>query len=70
MNWRRPIERRMSVEDARERVALRRMQWQTAMKGNTRMLIWLGRQVLGQRDTQEIDQTNTTVRFVFEEGAR
>lgn len=30
--------------------SLRRMQYQLAMKGNVKMLIWLGKQVLGQSD--------------------
>lgn len=30
--------------------SLRRMQWKAAEKGNTTMLIWLGKQVLGQMD--------------------
>lgn len=30
--------------------SLRRMQYQLAMKGNVKMLIWLGKQVLGQTD--------------------
>ena len=32
---------------------LRRMQWQAAQKGNTAMLIWLGKQILGQTDKME-----------------
>lgn len=39
---------------ARGRETLRRTQWQGAMDGNPTMLIWLGKQVLGQRD--HIDQ--------------
>ena len=36
------------------RATLRRMQWQAAQKGNPTMLIWLGKQMLGQRDKHEI----------------
>ena len=39
------------------RVSLRRMQWKKAEKGDTTMLIWLGKQYLKQTDKQEVDQT-------------
>jgi hypothetical protein len=32
------------------KISLRRSQWQLAQKGNPTMLIWLGKQYLGQRD--------------------
>jgi hypothetical protein len=35
---------------------LRRKQLDMAMDGNTQMAIWLGKQILGQTDKQEIDQ--------------
>lgn len=34
-------------------ISLRRKQLQKAMEGNTTMLIWLGKQLLGQRDKME-----------------
>ena len=34
--------------------SLRRTQYQTAMNGNTTMLVWLGKQWLGQKDKHEI----------------
>ena len=38
--------------------SLRRLQWAAAHKGNTTMLIWLGKQYLGQRDTPaEVNDT-------------
>jgi len=41
--------------------SLRRMQWDAAGKGNTTMLIWLGKQYLGQREpVQVIDATVNT----------
>lgn len=48
------------------RSSLRRMQFQTAEKGNPTMQIWLGKQLLGQRDKieQEID---TTVNIIFKQ---
>ena len=36
------------------RSTLRRLQWQGAQSGNPTMLIWLGKQLLGQRDKQEL----------------
>ena len=40
---------------ARGRISLRRKQMQLAEQGNPAMLIWLGKQYLGQRDS--VDQT-------------
>ena len=34
---------------------LRKAQLDTAMKGNSTMLIWLGKQMLGQVDRQEVE---------------
>lgn len=39
------------------RASLRRLQWKAANNGNTSMLIWLGKQYLGQSDKVEQDQT-------------
>ena len=36
---------------AEEKVVLRKAQWEKAMDGDTRMLIFLGKQYLGQKDT-------------------
>ena len=42
---------------AEEKVVLRKAQWEKAMAGDTRMLIFLGKQYLGQKDTpQENDE--------------
>ena len=39
--------------------SLRRLQWKAAMNGNVTMLIWLGKQYLGQADkTNYIDESN------------
>ena len=40
------------------RASLRRYQWKAAENGNPTMLIWLGKQMLGQRD--QIVQDNTS----------
>lgn len=37
---------------------LRQKQMEVALSGNTTMLIWLGKQILGQTDKQEINNTN------------
>lgn len=39
------------------RKSLRRLQWDAAHNGNTTMLVWLGKQYLGQRDKRDIEQT-------------
>jgi hypothetical protein len=39
---------------AEGKTTLRRMQWQAAAKGNPTMLIWLGKQMLDQRDKNEL----------------
>lgn len=52
------IERRYAalLKEGRKvgRTSLRRFQYLAAEKGNPTMLIWLGKQYLGQRDLQEI----------------
>ncbi len=37
------------------KASLRRIQWEAAMKGNVVMMIWLGKQLLGQSDKLETD---------------
>ena len=39
------------------KASLRRQQWAAAQKGNPTMLIWLGKQMLGQRDKQGIEHS-------------
>ena len=36
------------------KIRLRQMQWTSAGNGNVAMLIWLGKQLLGQSDKQDI----------------
>ena len=44
------------------KASLRRMQFASAAKGNVAMLIWLGKQQLGQRERTDIDlQTGVTI---------
>lgn len=47
---------KMGLENGK--MSLRRYQWRAAQKGNTSMLIWLGKQYLGQRD-QPKDEDDT-----------
>lgn len=42
------------------RASLRRYQWEAAKKGNSALLIWLGKTLLGQREIIEQVQTITT----------
>lgn len=37
--------------------SLRRKQWEMAMSGNVTMLVWLGKQYLGQSDKQTVENT-------------
>lgn len=41
------------------RASLRREQWKLAQAGNPTMLIWLGKQMLGQRDKTALDHTSS-----------
>lgn len=56
------IERRCKeeLEKGREkgRASLRRMQWALAEKGNCAMLIWLGKQYLGQKDKVDFSEAD------------
>lgn len=47
------------------KMSLRRMQWASAKKGNVTMLLWLGKQYLGQRD--KIESTDITNRELLEQ---
>jgi hypothetical protein len=40
------------------KINLRKWQWNAAEKGNVTMLIWLGKQVLGQAEKQEVKWEN------------
>jgi hypothetical protein len=43
----------IAIGQARMRSSLRRMQWAKAKEGNVTMMIWLGKQLLGQKDRVE-----------------
>ena len=38
-----------------QKLALRLAQWEKAMEGDTKMLIFLGKQYLGQKDTPDME---------------
>lgn len=40
------------------KIRLRQMQWKAADKGNVTMLIWLGKQLLGQAEKSEVKWEN------------
>ena len=44
---------------ANGKMSLRRKQHEVAMNGNTTMLVWLGKQYLGQTDKQIVDNTSS-----------
>ena len=43
---------------AESKLRLRQMQWKAAEKGNVAMLIWLGKQILGQVEKSEVKWEN------------
>jgi len=53
-------------QEGKER--LRRLQWRAAERGNPTILIWLGKQILDQKEKTEITQnTNLNVHATEEE---
>ena len=56
---------------AEEKVVLRKAQWEKAMAGDTKMLIFLGKQYLGQKDIPDTSMRETLggVRFVIPQDA-
>ncbi|TXH09390.1 MAG: hypothetical protein E6R04_08110 [Spirochaetes bacterium] len=61
------IERRyaaiLKTERENGRSSLRRFQYLAAEKGNIAMLIWLGKQYLGQSDKQEVDNRISEIKI-------
>ena len=55
---------------AEQKIELRKKQWEVAMDGDVRMLIWLGKQYLGQSESPEVKWENpiTGVHFVDSDG--
>ena len=48
LNERKEMKEELTKED---KLALKKAQWEKAMEGDTRMLIFLGKQYLGQQDS-------------------
>ncbi len=51
----------LSKSHADRKIKLRDMQWKAAEKGNTAMLIWLGKQHLGQSEKVEQNNNQTII---------
>ena len=64
LNERKEMKEELTPE---EKLALRKAQWDKAMEGDTKMLIFLGKQYLGQKDTPDMDLSRpfTGVEFVM-----
>jgi AraC-like DNA-binding protein len=48
------------------RMSLRRLQFEKAQTGNTTMLIWLGKQMLGQKDKIETSENNEPLPWSYD----
>ena len=49
------------------KIKLRKLQWNSAKNGSTPMLIWLGKQILGQTDSPQYDDEQLIEGFDLEE---
>jgi len=52
---------------ANGKISLRREQYKVAMKGNVSMLIWLGKNILGQKDAPEQNIDRQPINIIFGE---
>ena len=52
-----------SQKRSQGKISLRRKQYESALGGNVTMLIWLGKQYLGQSDKSETQSTNTDISY-------
>ena len=64
-----------AIEKGREsgKASIRRMQWKAASAGNTGMLVWLGKQYLGQTDRRDLrhgTQEDLPVEFTINLGEK
>ena len=51
------------------KMSLRRLQWKAAEKGNTTMLVWLGKQYLSQREPRQDISVDTNKDIIEQIGA-
>lgn len=58
----------MAQRSCKGKISLRRKQYQAAMSGNTSLLIWLGKQWLGQSDKMETRSEITGGKLVIDLG--
>ena len=57
------MKKELTVE---EKLQLRLAQWEKAMEGDTRMLIFLGKQYLGQKDSPDMELNDLPTGFNVE----
>ena len=61
------LENRFSelIKEARSngKMSLRRWQWEACKKGNSALLIWMGKQHLGQTDKQELSAAISNIKI-------
>lgn len=53
--WHMPISEYIKQNNTNGKMSLRRMQWKAAEDGNTTMMIWLGKQWLGQKENVDMN---------------
>ena len=61
----RQIERTLMTD--KEKIELKKKQWDLAMDGDVRMLIWLGKQYLGQKETPDFIKDDLCEGFDLQE---
>ena len=54
----------------KQKIQLREKQWEVAMEGNVQMLIWLGKQYLGQKNEPPIDISRPFEYVIFIEDGK
>ena len=55
--WHMPISEYIKQNNTNGKMSLRRMQWKAAESGNISMMIWLGKQWLGQKENLDMNVT-------------
>ena len=63
LNERKEMKEKLTPE---QKLALRLAQWEKAMEGDTKMLIFLGKQYLGQKDTPDMELNDLPTGFNVE----
>ena len=60
------LESRGDMVTEKQKIELRQKQWEVAMEGNVQMLIWLGKQVLGQTEQPPLMEDDLVEGFDIE----